>query len=92
MKKAGEFIAMLVRRWGSKTPERAKWTQVAIGILGTGAVVILSVPSLGLPVWASIGVGLVAATAMSYEQVKDESTKTIQEETREIYPRKVKHK
>lgn len=85
MKKAGKFIAMLIRRWGSKTPKRAKIISIIIGTLGTSAVIVLSIPSLGLPLWLSIGVGLVAATSLAYEQAKDESNKTIIKETRGIF-------
>jgi len=85
MKNAGKFFAMLLRRWGSKTPKRARLTQVVIGVVGSAAIITLSIPSLGLPLWASLGVGLVAATSMAYEQVKDESNETVFKESQQIF-------
>ena len=84
MDKAGKFLAILLRRWGSKTPKRAKTTSTIVAIGGTLAVVVLSIPTLGLPVWASISVGVVAATSIAYQQAKDESNETIIEETKKI--------
>ena len=90
MKKVGEFIAMLIRRWVSKTPKSARITQIVVGVLGSAAVIILSIPSLGLPLWASVGVGIVAATSMAYEQVKDDSDETVVRETKKIFEGKRK--
>jgi cytochrome c-type biogenesis protein CcmH/NrfG len=90
LKKVGEFIAMLIRRWVSKTPKSARITQIVVGVLGSAAVIILSIPSLGLPLWASVGVGIVAATSMAYEQVKDDSDETVVRETKKIFEGKRK--
>jgi len=84
MKTAGKFVAMLLRRWGSKTPKRAKTTQYIVAGIGTTAFIVLSIPSLGLPIWASLGVGLLAATSIAYEQIKDETNKTVIKESKEI--------
>ncbi|MFK5971271.1 MAG: hypothetical protein QM487_14290 [Candidatus Marithrix sp.] len=85
MDKAGKFIAMLIKRFWAKTPKSARVTQYVVGGFGTAAIVALSIPSLGLPLWASIGVGLVAATSMAYEQIKDESDKTVIQESKKIF-------
>jgi len=84
MNKAAQFFAMLLRRWKAKTPKGARVKQYVIGGAGTVAFIALSIPSLGLPVWASIGVSLVAATSMAYEQLKDDSDETVIKETKEI--------
>jgi len=81
---------MLIRRWVSKTPKSARITQIVVGVLGSAAVIILSIPSLGLPLWASVGVGIVAATSMAYEQVKDDSDETVVRETKKIFEGKRK--
>ena len=90
MKKAGQFFAMLLRRWVSKTPRQARIKQYIIGGVGSIAFIALSIPSLGLPVWASIGIGIIAATSMAYEQVKDESSETVVKETKKIFQSKNK--
>jgi len=92
MKDAGEFFAMLLKRWKSTTPKGAKIKQYIIGGVGTAAFIVLSIPSLGLPVWASLAVGVVAATSVAYEQVKDESDKTVIQETKEMFPNQDKRK
>ncbi len=84
MKKAGEFFAMLLRRWKSKTPKQARIKQYIIGGVGTVAFIIISIPSLGLPVWASVLAGLAVATSVAYEQTKDESDKKLIQETKDI--------
>lgn len=88
MKEAGKFFAMLLARWKAKTPKGARTKQYIIGGLGTAAFIVLSIPSLGLPAWASLTVGLVAATSMAYQQTRDESNKTVVQETKEIFKNK----
>ena len=85
MRKAGQFFAMLLRRWKAKTPKGARVKQYVIGGVGSIAFIALSIPSLGLPAWASVGVGIIAATSMAYEQVKDESNETVVKETKKIF-------
>jgi hypothetical protein len=92
MKKAGELLAMLIRRWTSKTPKGAKVTSTVLGIIGAGALVTLAIPT-GLPVWATVGIALVAATSSAYEKLKttDEKT-TVLQDYNKIYPAKSKRK
>jgi len=85
MKNVGKFMAMLLKRWTSKTPKRSKVTQIVVGVVGSAAFITLSIPSLGLPLWASLGVGVVAATSMAYEQIKDESNETVIADTKKIF-------
>lgn len=84
MRKAGKILAILLRRWTSKTPKQSKITQIIMGVVGSAALITLSIPSLGLPVWAGIGIGIVAATSSAYEQLKDNSNETVVEETKKI--------
>jgi len=45
----GRFFAMLLERWKSKTPKGARIKQYIISGAGTAALIVLSIPSLGLP-------------------------------------------
>jgi cytochrome c-type biogenesis protein CcmH/NrfG len=92
MKDAGRFFAMLLERWKSKTPKGARIKQYIISGAGTAAFIVLSIPSLGLPLWVSIAVGVVAATSVAYEQVKDESDETVVQETKKIFKVKTESK
>ena len=91
MDKAAQILAILIKRWTSKTPKGAKIMQVIMGIVGSCAFVTLSIPSLGLPVWASLGVGLIAYTSTAYEQLKTTNKdETLWKETKHLFPNKTK--
>jgi hypothetical protein len=92
MKDAGRFFAMLLERWKSKTPKGARIKQYIISGVGTAAFIVLSIPSLGLPVWVSLTVGVIAATSVAYEQIKDESDETVVQETKKIFKVKTESK
>lgn len=84
MKKAGEFLAMLLRRWDSKTPKRARITQVVVGVIGAAAWVALAVPTLGLSMWITIPAGIIASGSTAYQQLRTNEDKKIIKESREI--------
>ena len=88
MKKAAQLLAMLIRRWTSKTPKTAKTVQIIMGIVGTAAWVALAIPSLGLSAWLTVPIGLIAYTSTAYEQLKDESNETVIKESRQILKNK----
>ena len=92
MKQAGKFFAMLLKRWRAKTPKQARTKQYIIGGAGTIALILLSISSFGLPIWATVLAGVVVATSAAYEQIKDESTKTVVQETKEVFSDQDKHK
>ena len=89
MKKAGEFFAMLLRRWTANTPKRAKVTSAVMAVIGGAALITLAIPT-GLPVWVTLGIGIVAATSSAYEQLKTTDSKTLKQDYRKIYPAKNK--
>ncbi len=84
MHKAGQFFAMLIRRWGSKTPKRSGITQVVIGVLGTAAWIALAIPALGVTPWITIPAGIIAYTASAYKQLNTEDKETISQEVKHI--------
>lgn len=93
MERSGKLIAVLIKCWTAKSPKTSVIVQNISGVIGIVALIALSIPSLGLPAWATLFIGVIAAISSALAKLRTTDNKNeIIKEIKKIIQDKAKYK